>query len=59
MLGIHDPWILAAYLTCVLSAVLCIIYGAYNWNRGGENEEVEIKEENKWQKDEIDVESSL
>lgn len=36
MLGIDDPWIVAAYLACVGSAVLCVVYGLIAWNRGEE-----------------------
>ena len=36
MLGIEDKGVLTAYLLCLFSAVLCIIYGALNWNRGDE-----------------------
>ena len=44
MLGIDDPWILSVYLLCIFSALLCVIYGVVNWNRGGEQESLEIKE---------------
>ena len=59
MLGIHDPWIVTAYLACVLSAVLCIVYGIYNWNRGGDKEAEEFGEEAKWESDELKVEEKL
>ena len=59
MLGIKDPWIIAAYLSSVLSALICIAYGVYNWNRGGENESQELSEEAKWEKDELSVEETL
>lgn len=59
MLGIHDGWIIAAYLCCALSAFICIIYGAINWNKGGNNEAAEIQEEVQWEKVERDVESNL
>jgi hypothetical protein len=59
MLGINDPWILTAYLLCILSAVLCIIYGAYHWNKGAENEAEELSEEAKWEKDELKIEETL
>ena len=35
MLGIDDAWILAAYLLCIGSTVLCFLYGLIMWNRGG------------------------
>lgn len=34
MLGIDDAWILAAYLLCIGSTVLCFLYGLIMWNRG-------------------------
>ncbi|MDD1735868.1 MAG: hypothetical protein LUQ44_04975 [Methanothrix sp.] len=49
MLGIDDPWIWGVYLLCILSALLCLIYGAVNWNRGGELEAIEVKEEAAWE----------
>ena len=49
MLGIDDPWILSVYLLCIFSALLCVIYGVINWNRGGEQESLEIKEEAAWE----------
>jgi len=36
MLGIEDKGVLAAYLLCLVSAGLCVLYGAFNWNRGDE-----------------------
>ncbi len=34
MLGIEDKWVLTAYLACIGSTVLCVVYGLINWNRG-------------------------
>jgi hypothetical protein len=59
MLGINDPWIILAYLTCIASAIVCIVYGIYNWNRGADDEANEISEEGKWEKDEIKIEETL
>ena len=36
MLGIEDKGVLAAYLLCLVSASLCVVYGVLNWNRGDE-----------------------
>ncbi len=33
MLGLSDPWIIAAYILSGLSSALCIVYGWINWNR--------------------------
>jgi len=35
-LGIEDPWVLAGYLLCILSTVLCVVYGLATWSRGSE-----------------------
>jgi len=55
MLGIDDPWIWGVYLLCILSALLCLIYGIVNWNRGGELEALEIKEEAAWETSEEEM----
>ena len=34
LLGLEDPWILGAYIGIILSTLLCIVYGAVNWNKG-------------------------
>jgi hypothetical protein len=49
VLGIDDPWILTVYLLCILSTLLCIAYGAMNWNKGHEQEEAQISEEVAWE----------
>ena len=36
MLGIEDPLVALAYLLCLASSLLCIGYGAMNWNKGDE-----------------------
>lgn len=39
MLGIPDASVLLAIILCIGSAVLCVVYGVVNWNRGnGEKE---------------------
>ena len=59
MLGINDPWIVAAYLLCIASTVLCVVYGLINWNRGSEKENEQIKEEAGWEEKEKQVEEAL
>ncbi len=39
MLGIDDPQIWLAYVSCVVSALGCVVYGALNW-KDGEEEQV-------------------
>ena len=56
MLGIEDKYVSLAYLLCILSAALCVIYGLINWNRGG----VEAgKEDIEWAREEKKVEEEL
>jgi hypothetical protein len=59
MLGIPDFWIWSAYLLCILSAVLCVVYGLINWNKGANNENKQMQEESNWEKVEKEVEANL
>jgi hypothetical protein len=34
MLGIEDPIVLLAYVLCIASSLLCLVYGIVNWNKG-------------------------
>ena len=36
LLGIDDPWIVTAYLACIGSTVLCVVWALVFWNRGDE-----------------------
>jgi len=36
VLGIPDPWVWGAYLLVILCALLCVVYGLINWNKGAE-----------------------
>lgn len=56
MLGIQDPGVWMAYLLCILSVVICVIYGAVNWNKGDEQV---YPEDVKWVKDEQIVKEDL
>jgi len=56
MLGIEDKYVSAAYLLCIASAILCVIYGLINWNRG----EVEVNQKDiHWAEEEKKVEEEL
>jgi hypothetical protein len=55
VLGINDPWIWGAYIGCILAMLLCVVYGIVNWNKGGEDEEEQIKEEVEWHDKEKDM----
>ena len=39
VLGINDPWIWSIYILIILSALLCVVYGAINWNKGDDDED--------------------
>jgi len=56
MLGIPDPGVWLAYLLCILSVIICVIYGAANWNKGDEQV---FPEDVKWAKDEQQVKEEL
>jgi len=56
MLGIEDKYIWLAYLLCILSSLLCVLYGLINWNRGGTQVE---PEDAKWAAEEKKVEEEL
>ncbi|MCD6365509.1 MAG: hypothetical protein J7M14_06500 [Planctomycetes bacterium] len=54
MLGIKDPYVLLAYLLCVASTILCVVYGLINWNRGQES----IRDEDiRWAEEEKKIEA--
>lgn len=56
MLGINDPWVALAYLLCVVSALICVIYAWRNWDRGDDTVE---QEDIKWVEHEKKVEENL
>jgi heme exporter protein D len=56
VLGIEDPWVWGAYIGSILVMLLCVVYGVLNWNKGGEDEEEQIKEEMEWHKKEKEME---
>ncbi|WP_257347414.1 symporter small accessory protein [Pseudalkalibacillus decolorationis] len=37
VLGMEDPIIMVAWISTVLSAVGCVIFGIRYWNRGGDD----------------------
>lgn len=59
MFGISDFGIWLAYTLCILSALLCIIYGIKNWNNDLNTENKEIEEELFWEKEEHKIEENL
>ena len=59
MLGFGDFSVFAAYLLCILSAILCVVYGIINWNRGGEVSPEEAAEEARWEAEERKIDDEL
>ena len=39
MLGLGDGWVAAAFIANIVAVLVCIVYGAVNWNRSDEEEE--------------------
>ncbi len=56
MLGIEDKLVALAYLLCLLSVLICVIYGIFNWNKG--KAEVD-KEDIDWAQHEKEVEEEF
>ena len=56
MLGFEDKWVALVYWLCIGSALLCLVYGLINWNRG----EQEINPEDvDWASEEDKVDEKL
>lgn len=56
MLGIEDKWVWLAYVLCILSSLLCVVYGLANWNKGEETVE---QDDIRWAAEEKRVEEEL
>jgi len=57
LLGIEDGWVVLAYVLCLLSSLLCVLYGIVYWNRG---EEAVRPEDVEWaQEEKKDIEEAL
>lgn len=41
MFGLPDASIWIAYLLCIGATLLCVVYGAVNWNRDNEEDKQE------------------
>lgn len=57
LLGIQDPWVWLTYLLCILSALLCVIWGLVMRNR--EEPEEPLEEVKQWAQEEDQVEEEL
>jgi len=56
MLGIEDKWVALAYVLCLASTILCVIYAWANRNRGDETVEAD---DVKWVAEEKKMEEKL
>ena len=56
MLGIDDTYVLAAYLLCIFSTVLCAVYGILMRNRG---EDAPQREDAHWVAEEKKLEEEV
>ena len=56
MLGLEDPGVWCAYVLCIVCVIVCVIYGAVNWNKG---DEPVYPEDVKWVKDEKEASDSV
>lgn len=59
MFGIEDPVIYIGYLLTILSLILCIVYGAINWNKGEEPREAELEIDAQWEEKEEEIQSQI
>ena len=59
MLGLGDFSVFAAYVLCILSAVLCVVYGIVNWNRGANVSPEVAAEEARWDAEEKKIDDEL
>ena len=59
MLGIEDPAIYIGYLATIISAIVCIIYGAIYWNKGKETDLEEIQEDIEWEEKDEEIKSEI
>lgn len=57
MLGMGDFMIFLVYVLCIASALACVIYGIFNWNKGVDIDEPEVEKE--WEDTERDIAENL
>lgn len=58
MLGLGDFWVSSVFVLLILSTILCIVYGAINWNNDGDDAELLAKEK-QWEQEEKEIEENL
>jgi hypothetical protein len=55
MLGIEDKYVALAYILCIASTLLCVVYGIVMWNKGDDVKSEDVK----WAQEEKKVEDKL
>ena len=58
VLGIQDPGVWLAYVLCIASSLLCIVWGIVKWNAEDKSDEPEA-EVRHWAEEEDKVEEEL
>ncbi len=58
MLGIEDPWVVTAFILCIISALLCLVWGIIKWNQDDPDPESD-EEIRLWAEEEDRVEEEL
>ncbi len=56
MLGIPDISIWLVYVLCIASAILCVVYGLINWNKG---EDSTSEQDVRWETEEEEIDNKL
>lgn len=59
MFGIPDLSVSLAYLLILLLTLFGALYGYFNWNKGGTVTDEELETEQKWMKEELDLEEEV
>jgi hypothetical protein len=59
MFGLGDFWVSLVFILIILSSLLCVVYGAINWNKEGQEDATLIDEERQWQAEEKTIEENL
>ena len=58
MFGLGDFSVSLVFVLLILSTLLCVVYGAMNWNNDGEESSMQ-DEAAQWEKDEKTIEDGL
>ncbi len=59
MLGFSNFGIALVYTLCIASALLCVIYGIINWNKGKDREPEELEAKIAWKEKEKTIQENL